>query len=94
MHEVYEELVTILSYATNGSSGMDLHAHLPGPCNKVQIYPSRREVNSTGIEIEIPPGYEGKIRPRSGLDLLHDVTLLNTPGTIGSDYRGKISVFY
>lgn len=71
---------------------MDLHAHLPGPLNRVLIYPGRRVTIQTAIEIEIPVGYEGQIRPRSGLAEMYGLTVLNSPGTIDSDYRGQIYV--
>ena len=76
-------------YATEGASGMDLFAAIE---NAVVIRPGRWEVVPTGIYVEIPKGYEGQIRPRSGLAKDHGVTILNAPGTIDSDYRGEISV--
>jgi dUTP pyrophosphatase len=72
-----------------GSAGVDLHAHVAEP---VTIEPLKRELIPTGIAVAIPPGFEGQVRPRSGLALKHGVTLLNTPGTIDSDYRGQIKV--
>ncbi|MEP7165102.1 MAG: dUTP diphosphatase [Ferruginibacter sp.] len=76
-------------YATEGSSGMDIRAFLPGP---VHLKPMERKLIPTGLFIEIPCGYEAQIRPRSGLALKQGITCLNTPGTIDSDYRGEIKV--
>lgn len=77
-------------YATPGSAGMDLRAWLPdGP---VTLAPLERKLIPTGIRLEIPCGFECQIRPRSGLALKHGITVLNTPGTIDSDYRGYIGV--
>jgi dUTP pyrophosphatase len=75
------------TYATIGSSGMDLCA-----TNTVDIEPNGRQMVGTGIAVEIPRDFEGQIRPRSGLAAKHGVTVLNTPGTIDSDYRGEIKV--
>ncbi len=77
-------------YATPGAAGMDLRAWLPdGP---VTLAPFERKLIPTGIRLEIPSGFECQIRPRSGLALKHGVTVLNTPGTIDSDYRGYVGV--
>ncbi|HEY0433472.1 MAG TPA: dUTP diphosphatase [Chitinophagaceae bacterium] len=77
------------AYATEGSSGMDIRASIAGP---VMIGPLERMLVPTGLFLEIPPGYEAQIRPRSGLALHHGLTCLNSPGTIDSDYRGEIKV--
>jgi dUTP pyrophosphatase len=77
------------AYATEGSAGMDLRANLSGP---VELQPSERQMIPTGIFIELPPGYEGQVRPRSGLAARHGITCLNSPGTVDSDYRGEIKV--
>ena len=77
------------AYATAGSAGMDLRAHLEQP---VVLAPWSRESVPTGLRLAIPQGYEGQVRPRSGLALRHGVTTLNAPGTIDSDYRGEIRV--
>lgn len=77
-------------YATPGSAGMDLRAWLPD--GGVTLAPLERKLIPTGIRLEIPEGFECQIRPRSGLALKHGVTVLNTPGTIDSDYRGYIGV--
>ena len=77
------------SYATAGSAGLDLIAAIAAP---VELAPGARELVPTGITLALPPGYEGQVRPRSGLALKSGVTVLNAPGTIDSDYRGEISV--
>ena len=77
------------AYATTGSAGMDLRANLDAP---LYIKPFERKLVSTGIFMEIPAGYEGQVRPRSGLAVKQGITCLNTPGTIDSDYRGEIKV--
>jgi len=77
------------SYATDGSAGMDIYADVE---NDVVIKPGEIALIPTGIAIELPPGYEAQIRPRSGLAINHGITLLNTPGTIDSDYRGEIKI--
>lgn len=76
-------------YATAGSSGMDIRAHLPAP---LMIKPMERVLVPTGIFIEIPEGHEAQIRPRSGLAIKQGITCLNTPGTIDADYRGEIKI--
>ena len=78
-------------YQSQGSSGADLHADIPEQ-QPVTISPGRWERIPTGLRLEIPPGYEAQVRPRSGLSVKHGVTILNTPGTIDSDYRGEIQV--
>ena len=75
------------AYRTAGSAGADLAAHLPEP---LVLAPGERRLVPTGLRVEIPAGYELQVRPRSGLALEHGVTVLNTPGTIDSDYRGEI----
>ena len=75
--------------ATPGSAGMDLRACVAQP---LVLLPGRRALIPTGFCIALPPGYEGQVRPRSGLALRHGLTMLNTPGTIDSDYRGEIAV--
>jgi len=76
-------------YMTEGSSGMDLYANV----SKVETLNSGEYMLiNTGIKISIPNGYEAQIRPRSGLAAKYGVTLLNSPGTIDSDYRGEIKV--
>ena len=76
-------------YATQGSSGMDLCADVEG---EVTILPGEIKLISSGIYLSIPSGFEAEIRPRSGLALKHGISLVNTPGTIDSDYRGLLSL--
>ena len=76
-------------YATEGSAGLDLKAALTDP---LTLKPGERGVVPTGLKMAIPPGFEGCVRPRSGLALNHGLTLTNAPGTIDSDYRGKVKV--
>src|SRR5580692_4340730 len=77
------------AYATEGSAGMDLRANLAGP---VELQPLERQMIPTGIFIELPPGYEAQVRPRSGLAAKQGITCLNSPGTVDSDYRGELKV--
>ena len=74
-------------YETEGSAGMDLRANIEAP---VTLLPLERSLIPTGLFIELPDSYEAQIRPRSGLAAKRGLTLLNTPGTIDSDYRGEI----
>jgi dUTP pyrophosphatase len=76
-------------YATSGAAGADLRARLAGP---LTLAPLGRAAVPTGVRLEIPNGYEGQVRPRSGLAARHGVTVLNAPGTIDSDYRGEVKV--
>jgi len=76
-------------YSTQGSSGMDLTAAIR---EDIALLPGKRILVPTGISISLPRGLEAQIRPRSGLALKYGVTLLNTPGTIDSDYRGEIQI--
>ena len=77
------------SYATIGSSGMDIRAFIAEP---MVLQPLARDLVPTGLFVEIPLGYEIQIRPRSGLAIKQGITCLNTPGTIDADYRGEIKV--
>lgn len=79
------------TYGTSGAAGMDLYADL-GAFEPLCIQPGERFLVSTGIAIRLPEGMEGQIRPRSGLALKQGVTVLNSPGTIDSDYRGGVGV--
>ena len=76
-------------YQTEGAAGMDLHAALAEP---VTLAPGERTLVPTGWAVAIPPGFEGQVRPRSGLALRHGVTVLNAPGTVDADYRGELKV--
>ena len=78
------------AYETSSSAGMDLRAYLPeGP---ITLKPMQRTLVPTGLFMEIPEGYEGQVRPRSGLAIKHGITVLNTPGTIDADYRGDVKI--
>ena len=77
------------AYMTAGSAGMDLLADIDG---ELILAPMARALIPTGIAIALPPGFEAQIRPRSGLALKHGFTMVNSPGTIDSDYRGEIQV--
>ena len=77
-------------YATALSAGMDIKAFLPE--GSITLKPLQRTLIKTGLYIELPEGYEAQMRPRSGLALKKGITVLNTPGTIDSDYRGEIMV--
>lgn len=77
------------SYETIASAGMDLRANLDAA---VVLKPMQRKIIPTGLAIELTPGYEAQIRPRSGLAIKNGITLLNSPGTIDADYRGDIGV--
>ena len=82
------------SYATAGAAGADLCANLTlqDRASGIEIAPGARRLVPTGLRLEIPEGYEVQLRPRSGLALRQGITLLNTPGTIDSDYRGSLGV--
>ena len=77
------------TYASSGSAGLDLMAAIGGT---TELAPGERRLVPCGFCIELPDGYEGQVRPRSGLALEYGITLLNSPGTIDSDYRGEIGV--
>jgi dUTP pyrophosphatase len=77
------------AYATEGSAGMDIRAHLPEPS---VLRPMERKLIPTGLFLELPQGYEAQVRPRSGLAINQGITCLNSPGTVDSDYRGEIKV--
>ena len=85
----HAEGLALPAYATAGAAGMDLRAALGEP---LTLAPGARALVPTGLEIALPEGFEAQVRPRSGLALQHGVTVLNSPGTVDSDYRGEISV--
>ena len=85
----FDKNIKLPDYKTSGSSGMDLVAYIK---NKITINPSETAVIPTGIAVAIPSNYEIQIRPRSGLAAKKGITVLNTPGTIDSDYRGEIKI--
>jgi dUTP pyrophosphatase len=76
-------------YATSLAAGLDLKANL---AQSIVLQPMQRELIPTGLFLELPPGYEAQIRPRSGLAAKHGITVLNSPGTIDADYRGELKV--
>jgi dUTP pyrophosphatase len=79
------------AYATAGAAGLDLVAALP-EASPLVLEPGATGVVPTGIRLALPDGFEGQVRPRSGLALRHGVTVLNSPGTIDADYRGEVAV--
>jgi dUTP pyrophosphatase len=81
--------VPLPSYQTAGSAGLDLAAAVEAP---ITLAPGERRLVPTGLALEIPPGYEAQVRPRSGLALRHGIGMVNAPGTIDSDYRGPVGV--
>ena len=81
--------IILPEYKTDGSSGMDLMANVD---QTIKILPGEKKIISTGIMVAIPEQYEIQIRPRSGLAAKNGISVLNTPGTIDSDYRGEIKV--
>ena len=81
--------ISLPKYETDGSSGMDLAANIE---NKIEIAPGKSAIIPTGLSISIPKNFEIQIRPRSGLAAKNQISVLNTPGTIDSDYRGEIKV--
>lgn len=89
VHVVRQDDVVLPGYATAASSGMDLRARIDQP---VVLGPLERALVPTGMAVSIPEGYEGEVRPRSGLAINAGVTVLNAPGTIDADYRGEVKV--
>ncbi len=77
------------AYSTSGAAGADLHCAEMEP---ITLRPGQRCAVATGLVLELPAGFEGQVRPRSGLALHHGVTVVNAPGTIDSDYRGEVKV--
>jgi dUTP pyrophosphatase len=80
---------SIPEYTTEGSAGLDLCS---ASTDTISILPAETALIGTNLVIELPPGFEGQVRPRSGLALKHKITVLNSPGTIDSDYRGEVKV--
>ncbi len=80
---------SIPQYQTVGAAGMDLCAAIEEP---IELKPLERKLIPTGLKIELEPGYEAQIRPRSGLSIKHGITLINCVGTIDEDYRGEVCV--
>jgi len=85
----FDKNIKLPTYKTSGSSGMDLVAYIK---NKMTINPGKTAIVPTGIAVAIPKNYEIQIRPRSGLAAKKGISVLNTPGTIDSDYRGEIKI--
>ena len=81
--------IPLPKYETNGSSGMDLSANIE---KEIEIAPGKTSIIPTGLALAIPKNFEIQIRPRSGLAAKNNISVLNTPGTIDSDYRGEIKV--
>jgi dUTP pyrophosphatase len=79
------------AYETAHAAGMDLRAAIPEDA-PLTLRPGDRQAVPTGLAMAIPPGFEGQVRPRSGLALRHGVTCLNSPGTVDADYRGEVKV--
>ncbi len=77
------------AYATSGAAGLDLVAAIDAP---LEIMPGKRVLIPTGLMIAVPAGFEAQVRPRSGLALTNGLTVLNSPGTIDSDYRGEVKI--
>lgn len=86
---VREEGVILPKYETEGSAGLDVKANIKEP---ILLKSLERVLVPTGLKIAIPEGYEVQVRPRSGLAIKHGITMLNSPGTVDSDYRGELKV--
>lgn len=87
----HSEGLALPAYQSQGSAGMDLAAAIPDG-QMITLPPGSHALVPTGLAVAIPPGFEMQIRPRSGLANKHGITVLNTPGTIDSDYRGEIQI--
>jgi dUTP pyrophosphatase len=85
----FDNNISLPVYATEGSAGMDIFAM---PDDKVIIKPNETLLIPTGFSIELPVGFEAQIRPRSGLAIKNNIGILNSPGTIDSDYRGEVKI--
>ena len=84
-----DPVVALPQYMTEGSSGMDLFACLQ---TELTLQPGERRLIPTGVSVAIPDGFEGQVRPRSGLAIRNGIGLINAPGTIDADYRGEVAV--
>ncbi len=84
--KIHED-ATVPKFAKENDAGMDLHS-----IEETAILPSEHKLVKTGLQLELPPGYEAQVRPRSGLALKNKITVLNTPGTIDAGYRGDVGV--
>lgn len=87
----HAEGLDLPAHETDLSAGMDLRAAVPADA-PVTLDPGAHDLIPTGLKIALPEGYEGQVRPRSGLAMRHRVTVLNSPGTIDADYRGEVKV--
>ncbi|TSE01793.1 dUTP diphosphatase [Mesorhizobium intechi] len=87
----HAEGLPLPAYESAGAAGMDLRAAVPDD-RPLLILPGKRALVPTGLILEIPEGMEGQVRPRSGLAFKHGLTVLNSPGTVDSDYRGEVKV--
>ncbi|BAB51811.1 dUTP diphosphatase [Mesorhizobium japonicum] len=87
----HAEGLPLPAYESTGAAGMDLRAAVPDD-RPLLILPGKRSLVPTGLILEIPEGMEGQVRPRSGLAFKHGLTVLNSPGTVDSDYRGEVKV--
>jgi dUTP pyrophosphatase len=85
----FDNNISLPAYATEGSAGMDIFAM---PDDKIIIKPNETLLIPTGLSIELPVGFEAQIRPRSGLAIKNNIGILNSPGTIDSDYRGEVKI--
>ena len=85
----FDKNIKLPTYKTSGSSGMDLMAYIK---NKITVSPGKTAIIPTGFAVAIPKNYEIQIRPRSGLAAKKGISVLNTPGTIDSDYRGEVKI--
>ena len=81
--------IPLPAYATRGSSGMDIYASVE---DDLHLQPGETTLVPTGIRIAVPEGFEAQVRPRSGLAIKHEIGILNSPGTIDSDYRGEVKI--
>ncbi len=87
----HSEGLPLPAYESEAAAGMDLRAAVPED-RRIVLLPGRRALVPTGFVLELPEGFEGQVRPRSGLALKHGITCLNAPGTIDADYRGEVRV--
>lgn len=87
----HSEGLDLPSYETDQSAGMDLRAAIPDG-EPIKLAPGQRALVPTGLQIALPAGHEGQVRPRSGLAVRNGVTVLNSPGTIDADYRGEVKI--
>jgi dUTP pyrophosphatase len=87
----HAEGLDLPAYQSSGAAGLDLVAAVPDDA-PMELAPGARRLLPTGLVLQIPEGYEVQVRPRSGLAIRHGITLLNSPGTIDSDYRGEVMV--